>query len=64
MEDSTIEAVIEAMTKFASTTKNDELSVRVARVAQRLQHRGEPFERPLTRGEISIIRPFIKQIAA
>jgi hypothetical protein len=63
-QDSQIEALIEAMTKFASTTKNDQLSVRVARVANRLQNRNQPFEKPLTRGELSVIRPFMARLEA
>jgi len=63
-QDARLEALIEAMTTFAANTKNDLLSVRVSRVAQRLQHRGEPFEKPLTRGEVAIIRPFMARIAA
>lgn len=55
--------VLDAMTQFASTTENHQLSVEVARVAWRLQHAGKPFEKPLTRREISVIRPFIAHIA-
>lgn len=56
--------VVDAMTRFASTTRDDRLSVAVARVAQRLQHAGKAFERPLTRQEISVIRPFLNHVAA
>lgn len=55
--------MIDAMTQFASTTKDDRLSVEVARVAQRLQHAGKAFEKPLTRREISVMRPFLAHIA-
>lgn len=56
-------AVVDAMTSFASTTKNDRLSVEVARVAHRLQHLGGAFEKPLTRREMSVIRPFLARVA-
>jgi hypothetical protein len=61
--DNQLDAVIAAMTKFASNTKNDRLSVEVARVASRVQHIGQPFEPPLTRREMSVVRPFVEQVA-
>lgn len=57
-------ALIDAMGLFASTTRNDTLSVEVARVVQRLRHVNRPFERPLTARERAIIRPFLVQQAA
>lgn len=55
-------AVVDAMTRFASTTQNDRLSVEVARVAHRLQHMGDAFEKPLTRRELSVVRPFLSRL--
>jgi hypothetical protein len=63
-ENPQLTALIAAMGRFASTTKNDTLSVEVARVAQRLQHVNKPFERPLNARERAIIRPFLAQQAA
>lgn len=57
-----IEAVVDAMTRFASNTRDDRISVHVARVAQRLQHQGKPFEKPLTRAERQVIRPFVEHV--
>lgn len=57
-------ALIDAMGRFASNTKNDQLSVEVARVVQRLQHANKPFERPLNARERAIIRPFLAQQVA
>lgn len=62
MQEAQLSAVVEAMTSFASTTQNDRLSVEVARVARRLQHRGTAFERPLTRREVAVIRPFLARV--
>lgn len=59
MTDTKLDAVIAAMTKFASNTGDDRLSVAVARVAQRLQHQGAPFETPLTGKEQRIVNMFI-----
>jgi hypothetical protein len=56
-----VDAIVEAMTRFASSTRDDRLSVHVARVAQRLRHQGNPFEKPLTRAEQRVIRPFLEQ---
>lgn len=60
-ENPQLTALVEAMTKFASKTKDDRLSVEVARVAQRLQHVNKPFEKPLTRRELAVMRPFLAQ---
>lgn len=57
-----LSAVVDAMTNFASTTRDDRLSVEVARVAHRLQHMGGAFEKPLTRREMSVIRPFMAKL--
>ena len=62
-ENPQLTALIAAMGRFASTTKNDQLSVEVSRVAQRLQHVNKPFERPLSARERAIIRPFLAQQA-
>lgn len=62
--DSTIDSLVEAMTRFASTTRNDRLSVEVARVAQRVRHQGEPFEQPLTARERAVVRPFLARVEA
>jgi len=51
-------STIEAMERFASTARSDDVSVNVARVADRLAHCGAPFEKPLTKRELAIIRTF------
>ncbi len=60
-----IAKLIEAMGTFAANTKNDALSVRVARTANKLAYTGAMFEShyagKLTAGDRAIIRPFIKQ---
>lgn len=61
-ENPQLTALIDAMGRFASTTKDDRLSVEVARVAQRLQHVSKPFEKPLTARERAVIRPFLAKI--
>lgn len=63
-EDSRINAVIAAMGKFASNTKDDRLSVMVSRAAARLQKQGQPFVEPLTNEERAVIKPFLDRIAA
>lgn len=63
-QDSRINAVITAMGKFASTTKDDRLSVLVSRAAARLQRQGQPFVDPLTKDEQAVIKPFFERIAA
>lgn len=52
--------VVGRMSDFAATTKDDRLSVTVARVANRLAHQGLVCERKLTRAEVAVIRPFLK----
>lgn len=54
--------LVEVMTRFASNTKDDRMSVIVARTAQRLAHQGEPCERPLTDGELRIIKMFADRV--
>jgi len=39
--------IIVAMGDFAATTKNDAMSVHVARIVQKLQNAGKQFEAPL-----------------
>jgi hypothetical protein len=56
--------LIQHMAQFASTTRDDRLSVEVARVVQRLRNRDKPFERAFSRREQAVIRPFIAHIAA
>lgn len=64
-----IAKVIARMTKFAATTKDDHLSVRVSRVAHRLatmpgvnpNAHTQPAFVPLTSTEESIIRPFLRE---
>ncbi len=56
----TIDAVIDAMSRFAANTKDDQLSVRVCRVAERLQDREGLRKRPLDRWETAVARPFIR----
>lgn len=51
--------IIEAMTQFAVSTPHDRASVLVSRVAARLQAQGEPFEPPLDRCEVAVVRNFI-----
>ena len=63
-ENPQLTALIDAMGRFASNTKDDRLSVEVARVAQRLQNVNKPFERPLNARERAIIRPFLAQQVA
>ena len=52
-------AVIERMSAFARTTKNDRLANVVAQAASRLAHQGAICENPLTMAEFQIIRPFL-----
>ena len=52
--------LIERMSDFARTTKNDTLSVAVSKVVNRLEHQSALFEIPLTASEIAIIRPFLQ----
>ena len=40
--------IIAAMGEFAATTKNDLLSVRVARIVQKLHNKGKQFEEHYT----------------
>ena len=61
-ENPQLTALIDAMGRFASNTKNDRLSVEVARVAQRLQHVNKPFEKPLNARERAVIRPFLAKM--
>lgn len=60
--DNTIERLVDAMSEFAANTRSDTLSVRVARVAHRLQNLGKPFEKPLNAKERQIIRPFAQHL--
>lgn len=57
-----LDSLIEDMSSFSARTRNDQLSVRVARVVTRLQHLGEPLERPLTAAEMAVIRPFLARL--
>ena len=59
-----LDVLIEAMGRFASTTRNDRLSVEVSRVVQRLQNVGKPFARPLSQRDLAVIRPFLAVQAA
>ena len=63
-ENTQLNALVDAMTGFASNTRNDLLSVEVARVAHRLQHLEDLKTRPLTRREHAVIRPFLAKLAA
>ena len=58
-----LDSLIEDMSIFSARTRNDQLSVRVARVVARLQHLGEPLEQPLTAAERAVIRPFLARLA-
>lgn len=57
--------LIQAMGTFAANTKNDNLSVAVARTANKLAHTGAMFESHyagnLTSDDWKVIRPFVKQ---
>jgi hypothetical protein len=55
--------LIERMERFAATARNDTISVRVARVAERLGHAGAPFEKPLSNLELQVIQSFMKEPA-
>jgi hypothetical protein len=57
-----LDSLIEDMSRFSAHTRNDQLSVRVARVVARLQHIGEPLEQPLTAAEMAVIRPFLARL--
>ena len=57
-----IDQVVAAMTRFASSTRDDRLSVSVARVANRLQNQGNPFERPLTAHEQRVVNMFVEHV--
>ena len=57
-----ISNVVSMMGEFAASTEDDTLSVRVARVANRLAHVGAGYEKALTRSEMIIIRPFLKNL--
>lgn len=54
-------AVIERMSNFARTTRNDVLSNAVSHAASRLAHQGSVCEKPLTMAEYKVIRPFLNQ---
>jgi hypothetical protein len=56
--------IVDTMSSFAANTKDDRMSVIVARVAQRLSHQGEPWEQPLTAKEQRIVDMFSSRIAA
>ena len=64
-----IAQVIARMTRFAANTKDDMLSVKVSRAAQRLMNQPGvnvsgytlPDAKPLTAHELAIIRPFLKE---
>ncbi len=60
--DITLDRLVEAMTRFASQTRDDRLSVGVARVATRLQNSGNAFERPLTPHEQRVINMFADRL--
>lgn len=62
--DKNARSVVDAMTKFASDTKNDQLSVAVMRVAERFANQGSSFEKPLTAHERRIVKLFINQEVA
>lgn len=59
---SKIAAVVDEMTRFATETKDDSLSVRVLRAAQRLQTSKTHRQPPLTKEEIATIRPFLRRV--
>jgi hypothetical protein len=52
-------AVVERMSDYARTTRNDRLANAVAHAASRLAHQGAICENPLTLAEFKIIRPFL-----
>lgn len=52
--------LVSNMNTFAANTKNDNLSVAVARVAARLNRQHELKEKPLTVNELKIVRAFLK----
>jgi hypothetical protein len=53
-----VNAVIAKMNKFATNTKSDDLSVTVARIAQRLHRVDDRYQSPLTDQEMRIINLF------
>lgn len=57
-----IDQLVDAMTRFASQTQDDRLSVGVARVATRLRNSDQPFERPLTPHEQRVINMFAEKL--
>lgn len=56
-----IAKLIEDMGQFAANTKDDKLSVVVARTANKLSHSGASFERDLTELDKKVMRPFIRR---
>jgi len=59
--------IIAAMGEFAATTKNDVLSVRVARIVQKLHNKGKQFEEHYTRltaADKRVIAIFERDMAA
>lgn len=53
-------SLIEKMSEFAMTTKNDTLSIAVSKVIARLENQNALFETPLTKREMTIIAPFLQ----
>lgn len=56
-----IAKLIEDMGIFAANTKDDKLSVVVARTANKLANSGTLFERDLTDYDKRVMRPFVKR---
>lgn len=53
--------LIESMGEFAANTKDDKLSIVVARTANKLANAGSSFERELTADDLKVMQPFIKR---
>ena len=58
----TVAMIVEKMSEFSRNTKNDTLSVTVSRIAHRLEHAGDKFEKSLTPWEIRIINTFVRSV--
>lgn len=52
--------LVAQMNTFAANTRNDKLSVTVARVAARLNRKDELKDKPLSPAEVKIVRAFLK----
>ena len=67
-QETTMDArIIVAMGDFAATTKNDAMSVHVARIVQKLQNAGKQFEAHYTRitaADMRVIAMFERDAAA